>query len=487
MKNLASLALLCCLIFSASIAEATEVRRFALLIGMNDGGPERPRLRYAESDARSVGNVLRHMGGVARQDEVFVLSASPTDIDLAFQRVANKLESAREPGVRTELIAYYSGHSDEFGLLLAGERYSYGKFRDNLEGLPADVRILVLDSCASGAIIRHKGGARRASFLMDASSDVRGQAIVTSSSIDEAAQESDDVGGSYFTHFLVSGLRGAADRNRDSRVTLAEAYEFAFSNTLEATDQSAAGPQHAGYDFQLMGHGDITLTMFTPTTSTLELSNDIVGRVFVWTRTQRLAVEVQKSYGQAVEIGLPPGDYSVTIARAGNGWRADVELPEIGRRTLSLSDFDHVELTPTRSRGNGGSESVTVTNRERARSGKALPWYRHVLLPGAVVAGGTSIIALIHAAEAERQANELLNLALYDDQVVMFPWVADEYVFLADEYESRARRAQTTAAIAGSVGIGLVLTEIGFRLFSRRNLVVGIDPTTGGAYARARF
>ena len=75
--------------------------------------------------------------------------------------------------------------------------------------------------------------------------EVRGHAYLTSSSADEAAQESDRIGGSFFTHFLVTGLRGAADADSDKRVTLDEAYRFAFDETLARTEAIGGGPQHA--------------------------------------------------------------------------------------------------------------------------------------------------------------------------------------------------------------------------------------------------
>ena len=53
---------------------------------------------------------------------------------------------------------------------------------------------------------------RRPPFLVDESADMRGHAFLTSSAETEAAQESDRIQASYFTHFLVSGFRGAADQ-----------------------------------------------------------------------------------------------------------------------------------------------------------------------------------------------------------------------------------------------------------------------------------
>jgi uncharacterized caspase-like protein len=55
----------------------------------------------------------------------------------------------------------------------------------------------------------------------------------------EAAQESDELRGALFTHYWVSGLRGAADANGDGRVTLAESYDFAYSQTLYRSAQSS--------------------------------------------------------------------------------------------------------------------------------------------------------------------------------------------------------------------------------------------------------
>ena len=222
-----------------AFASGTTLRRFALLIGTNDGGPERIRLRYAVSDAQSFGRVLNELGGLDPADMQLLKEAGRSEVLSAISALATRVQQAKADGVRTEALVYYSGHSDEEGLLLRGELLSYAELRKALEKLPADVRIAVLDSCASGTMARTKGGVRRAPFMVDASTTVRGQAILTSSSGDEASQESDGLGGSYFTHNLVSGLRGAADASHDGRVTLSEAYQFAFDETLARTSPAS--------------------------------------------------------------------------------------------------------------------------------------------------------------------------------------------------------------------------------------------------------
>ena len=196
---------------SAQAQPNLAMRRFLLSVGANRGSGERLQLHYATSDARAVRDVLAQLGGIASDDSMLVEEPTPARLKSAFQRLKTRIESAQAEGVRTELVFYYSGHSDETGLLLGPESVSYVALRGLLQSLGADVRIAILDSCASGAITRSKGGVWRAPFLYDASTEVRGHAFLTSSSSDEAAQESDRIRGSFFTHYLVSGLRGAAD------------------------------------------------------------------------------------------------------------------------------------------------------------------------------------------------------------------------------------------------------------------------------------
>ena len=84
--------------------------------------------------------------------------------------------------------------------------------------------------------------------------------ILTSSTSDEDSQESDAIGGSYFSHHLASGLLGGADRSGDGRVTLFEAYAYAYDRTVADTAESAAGAQHPTFSYDLAGNGDLVLT-----------------------------------------------------------------------------------------------------------------------------------------------------------------------------------------------------------------------------------
>jgi hypothetical protein len=293
-----------------------RLRRFALLIGVNDGGPSRAKLRYATSDARSMARVLENLGGVGSGDLVFVEKPTRAATIDGFARIEALLRAGHTPGVRRELLVYYSGHSDEEGLLLGNERVSYDELRARIKEVPAELRVAILDSCASGAFTRGKGGVMRPPFMLDASTDMRGHAFLTSSAANEVAQESDRISASFFTHFLVSGLRGAADANQDRRVTLQEAYQFASAETLARTERTRGGPQHAAYEFDLAGTGDMVVTDVRTTQASLVLTPELSGRITVREAGGALVAELRKPAGNTIELGVEAGAYVISMEGA---------------------------------------------------------------------------------------------------------------------------------------------------------------------------
>src|SRR6185312_12712166 len=97
---------------SSATVDGVRLRRFALMAGFNDGGPTRPQLRYATSDARAMSRVLESLG-VAADDIVFVSDATRTAFLSAFDRLGRLVAGGQRAGVRREVVVYYSGHSDE--------------------------------------------------------------------------------------------------------------------------------------------------------------------------------------------------------------------------------------------------------------------------------------------------------------------------------------------------------------------------------------
>lgn len=328
-----------------------QTRRVALIVGANDGGPGRVKLRYAGSDAKALSRVLADVGGIDRRDAFVLLDPSPTQLLDGFRWAQDRVARARAAGERVQFLFYYSGHADDRGVHLGASQIDYPKLRGLIHAVDAQVRLGLLDSCSSGAFVRLKGGKMRPP-LSTGDANIQGHAFLTSSSAEEAAQESDRIGGSYFTHYLVSGLRGAADVNRDRRVTLHEAYRFAFDETLKGTETTLGRAQHPVYDIQLVGTGDLVMTDLRETTAVLDIHSSVGGRVYVRDADGRLAAELYKGVGAgAVSLALEPGRYSVVIDDGAKMWRGTVDVRPGVQNELTRAELTAVGAETTTMRG----------------------------------------------------------------------------------------------------------------------------------------
>jgi hypothetical protein len=295
-------------------AHASTQRRFALVVGNDVGGPETRPLLFASEDARRLHAVLTQLGGVASADAELLINRPADELLHALDSLEVRITQAQSHGERTVLIVYYSGHAKDGDLRLGDSRLSLTSLKARLVAAPADIRVGIFDSCRSGMITRSKGARRAPAFEIEAngSQETRGLVLLSSASADEDAQESDEIGGSYFSQYLVSGLRGDADRSRDRRVTLSEAYAYAYARTVAETAESAAGAQHPTFSFDLKGNADLVLTdlsnrregLYVPVSAPTGTYYLVDGKGFI-------AAEVVKPADADRQIALPPGKYRV--------------------------------------------------------------------------------------------------------------------------------------------------------------------------------
>jgi len=281
-----------------------------------------PSLRYADRDAERVAGVLRELGGFDRVVDL----RQPTPAALRDALARAEAIAAAEPGL--DLIFYYSGHADERGLLLGAERFLFDELRARLEGSRAAVRVAFLDACYSGSIVRPKGGTAAAGYALDTveAPRVRGAAIIAAGTASELAQESGEIEGSYFTHHILSALRGAGDRDGNGAVTLAEAYQYAYSHTLSATLPSVWGPQHPSYEYRLSGAGDLVLTHVGRDRRAMSFPPGQARSYVVSSPGGEVMGEVAAQPRARVRLVLPRGRYRVLAREDRRAWIADVAL-----------------------------------------------------------------------------------------------------------------------------------------------------------------
>lgn len=308
---------------------SADIERYGVFIGNDRGHASDTPLRYAGADAERVRDVLQDLGGLPPGNVVYLRDRDANEVRRALIAMNDRIRArVGTPDTQVVLFVYYSGHADAASLHLGASDLDVSEVEQIVRGSAAQFRVLVLDACRSGVVTRKKGGTPAPAISLKIGEQLDGQGMVflTSTAANEDAQESDELRGSFFTHYFASGLVGAADTDGDGQVQLDEAYRYAYDATLRATSRTWAGSQHPSFRYELGGQGRIALTVLKdPGRGTVAFpdgrsylvfrgsaSGPVVAEVTATARSRKLSLRPDRYFvrGRASDVMLE-GDFAL--------------------------------------------------------------------------------------------------------------------------------------------------------------------------------
>jgi hypothetical protein len=296
-----TICILCCLTIS-------HAGRYAVIMGCNRGPSLETNLKYAEKDASEFADILINLGGFESKDVRIVTGPDSSDLGRQLASIDSLLKKDKDPN--SLFLFYYSGHADAANLLLEGRHYSLQKLRDYLNKSAASMKIGIFDACYSGGVTNMKGGKPTEPFYFQPQQTIKGQVIIASAAATEAAQESQTLKGSIFSHHWFNALRGSADISGSRQVTLNQAYQYAYRKTIETTALISGEIQHPVFKFDIFGQGDIVLTSLAKTTSGVLFDKSCAGKFLVLSEDYMdVYADFFKKSGAETFIALRPGAY----------------------------------------------------------------------------------------------------------------------------------------------------------------------------------
>jgi hypothetical protein len=362
------------MVAGASAQVHAETRRIAVVVGSNRGKPTHAPLRFAEQDASKFASVLGELGGLAPADVLLLRGPTPTEVRAAIDEVTRRITHwHEEKRGQVVLIFYFSGHSDGAVLELANQGLAFADLRRRVTDTGADVRLVILDSCRSGALLALKGGTLGQPFDIRLADDLAstGEAMIASSAADEAALESAEIEASFFSHHLISGLRGAADLSGDGLVTLAEAYQYAFVRTLRTTSETTVGPQHPAYDYRLAGRGDLVLTQLLKPSAVLDLPTSFDRLLLVSTPREQVLAELGPR--SAHRIAVPAGTYKLRAWKGSQAFGARVTATQGQELRLAASAMLPIHAGAAMAKGDADTATIAAMATAPIPEGQASP------------------------------------------------------------------------------------------------------------------
>ncbi len=346
--------------------------RVAVVIGNNRGLDSEQPLEWAEQDARRVHALLTEIGGVSPRRAYLVVGGKADEVLHAVIQATGQLREL-SAYTRTAFIFYVSAHADEEALHLGGERLPFSRIREELAKAPSQLRLVLVDACRLAVDARRKGGTPgpEVPVVFDHSARLDGEVLIAAAGPGELAQEWAHLRGSLFTHHLLAGLRGAADYDGNGRVTLTEAYSYAFRSTLAKAAAAGLAPQRPSFEFALVGFGDWVFTQVADSGAHLALAEDLEGRVWITDRRSDIVAEIEKRRGERLQLALASGIYRVVVLDGPRAHAADVSLAFGGSRTVGGGDLVRVPVSRAMRKGDGEqlvlrpwdvSASIAVSN-----------------------------------------------------------------------------------------------------------------------------
>ena len=235
--------------------EIKMASKYALIIANTEySDPNLSQLSAPSKDAEDFARVLRDKD-IAGFDDVKVILNHPESY--VRERIDEFFDLKK---IDDLLLLYFSGHGvrDEMGsLYLALRNTSRSRLRatalrsdfirEAMDQSRSKRIVLILDCCNSGAFAHGTkaitGGSVGTASAFEGTG--YGRIVLTASDSTQFAWEGDRVIGetqnSLFTHFLIKGLEGEADRDSDGRITVDELYDFAFEQIVTQSISQTPG------------------------------------------------------------------------------------------------------------------------------------------------------------------------------------------------------------------------------------------------------
>ncbi|MBI5787979.1 MAG: caspase family protein [Candidatus Schekmanbacteria bacterium] len=232
---------------------------WAVVVGISKYKDKSMSLEFADEDARSFYDFLlsQYEGRIKKENVMCLLNEEAT-----YENIRRGLRSFLGKATKNDVVLiYFAGHGgpepgrvDELYLV----PYDADRATITDKGIPMDEVartikdriyaervVLIADACHSGGLTG-KNDTRAPQELAALSSrffsklaENTGKIIITASDSKELSQEGKQFGGGHgaFTHYLLEGLKGAADGRveQDGIVTVREAYEYALGKVARAT------------------------------------------------------------------------------------------------------------------------------------------------------------------------------------------------------------------------------------------------------------
>ncbi len=218
-------------ILSFLFVNSVNAEVYSLLIGISDykNIPNDKDLQFCDDDVVLFYKFLKNDLKIS-ESNIYVL----TNQEATYSNIVDAAEYVFKKAKKEDLVIFYfSGHGDN-GKVLSydydgkSNGLSFGKIAELFKNCASENKIIFADACRIGGLKPQKN---------EASSSISDKIIaMVSCRANEYSREHSYIKQGFFSYFLLEGLKGKADINKDKKLTITELHLFVKKNVSYVTD-----------------------------------------------------------------------------------------------------------------------------------------------------------------------------------------------------------------------------------------------------------
>ena len=231
---------------------SSDIKIWATVVGVSKYA-YMPQLNFPDDDAYKMNAFLQSSkGGGLEDDQIQLL----VDGQATRKGILTSVQSTFAKADANDVaIFYFSGHGLDGSLIPIDfngyqNKIEYNELVNIIKNSKAKQKIIITDACYSGSMMAAKSPYANniAGFYRELENAGEGTAIISSSKQQEYSMEDTGLRSGVFSFYMIQGMKGMADYNRNGIVTITELFNFVSTNVKQYTG-GAQSPQISGdYD-----------------------------------------------------------------------------------------------------------------------------------------------------------------------------------------------------------------------------------------------
>jgi hypothetical protein len=215
---------------------------YVLLVGVSNYVNHREPLQYPDNDALNLFAFLRSPEGGAIPSKNII---NLVDKVATRRNILDSLNAMLTRVTKKDMVIFYfSGHGIKGAFLPIDYDGTFEKvvyhheIYSALQQSNAQFKMCIADACHAGSMQEQKGlfGSSQTDFYQNNQSVQSDFAMLLSSTSSENSAEADRLQQSVFSYYLIKGLEGLADTNRDKRISIQELFNYVGDNVRKFTE-----------------------------------------------------------------------------------------------------------------------------------------------------------------------------------------------------------------------------------------------------------